>query len=324
MSKNIGLFNVCLDIINSDGKDEKNWELLLSLINKEPKKNITYLINEFFKYISNNNFNKEIIYDILDYIIDNCKNLEILNKNIDLKFIGLLIAIIQKKEVEKDVKITILFLLQKWKNININSLFIYDKIKKSNIILPPKGFQIDTYKKYLKQEIFDENNNSNFYDNNKLDNQENSNKIEYENKKIIKDDDNDFTLLNSMYDLNSNQNNQNNNNYNNYSYQISNTSYSNSNFLNNDISNQNNNNLQNQNNNYNNQQNYTPNQNNNYQNYNYPPYNQSNQNNNHNNQQNYTPSQNNNYQNYNYPPYNQSNQNNNNRNYNTYPPYKNS
>ena len=135
MSTNMNPFKVCLDIINSDGKDEKNWKLLLPSINKEPTKNLKYLINEFFKYISNNNFNKEIIYDILDYIIDNCKNLEILNKNIDLKFIGLLIAIIQKKEVEKDVKITILFLLQKWKNININSLFIYDKILRVLVIL---------------------------------------------------------------------------------------------------------------------------------------------------------------------------------------------
>ena len=314
-------FKVCLDIINSDGKDEKNWKLLLPSINKEPTKNLKYLINEFFQYISNNNFNKEIIYDILDYIIDNYNNLEIKNSILDISILGLLSGIIQKKEVEKNVKIKILFLLQKWKwkNINENCLLIYNQIKSSNIILPPKGFQIVTYKKYLKQEIFNENNKSNFYGYNKLDNQENSNKNEYDNKKIIENDDDDFRLLKSQYlnDIpNSNQNNQNNNNYNN---NLSKTSYaSNSNYINNNISNpnnndqinQNNNNLQNQNNNYNNQQNSTPNQNNNYQNYNYPLYNPSNQNNN--NYQN----QNNNYSNYNY----LQNQNNNNRNYNIYPP----
>ena len=319
MSKNIGPFNVCLDIINSDGKDEKNWKLLLPSINKEPTKNLKYLINEFFQYISNNNFNKEIIYDILDYIIDNYNNLEIKNSILDISILGLLSGIIQKKEVEKNVKIKILFLLQKWKwkNINENCLLIYNQIKSSHIILPPKGFQIVTYKKYLKQEIFNENNKSNFYGYNKLDNQENSNKNEYDNKKIIENDDDDFRLLKYLNDIpNSNQNNQNNNNYNN---NLSKTSYaSNSNYINNNISNpnnndqinQNNNNLQNQNNNYNNQQNSTPNQNNNYQNHNYPLYNPSNQNNN--NYQN----QNNNYSNYNY----LQNQNNNNRNYNIYPP----
>ena len=312
-------FKVCLDIINSDGKDEKNWKLLLPSINKEPTKNLKYLINEFFQYISNNNFNKEIIYDILDYIIDNYNNLEIKNSILDISILGLLSGIIQKKEVEKNVKIKILFLLQKWKwkNINENCLLIYNQIKSSNIILPPKGFQIVTYKKYLKQEIFNENNKSNFYGYNKLDNQENSNKNEYDNKKIIENDDDDFRLLKYLNDIpNSNQNNQNNNNYNN---NLSKTSYaSNSNYINNNISNpnnndqinQNNNNLQNQNNNYNNQQNSTPNQNNNYQNHNYPLYNPSNQNNN--NYQN----QNNNYSNYNY----LQNQNNNNRNYNIYPP----
>ena len=312
-------FKVCLDIINSDGKDEKNWKLLLPSINKEPTKNLKYLINEFFQYISNNNFNKEIIYDILDYIIDNYNNLEIKNSILDISILGLLSGIIQKKEVEKNVKIKILFLLQKWKwkNINENCLLIYNQIKSSNIILPPKGFQIATYKKYLKQELFNENNKSNFYGYNKLDNQENSNKNEYDNKKIIENDDDDFRLLKYLNDIpNSNQNNQNNNNYNN---NLSKTSYaSNSNYINNNISNpnnndqinQNNNNLQNQNNNYNNQQNSTPNQNNNYQNHNYPLYNPSNQNNN--NYQN----QNNNYSNYNY----LQNQNNNNRNYNIYPP----
>ena len=294
-------FKVCLDIINSDGKDEKNWKLLLPSINKEPTKNLKYLINEFFQYISNNNFNKEIIYDILDYIIDNYNNLEIKNSILDISILGLLSGIIQKKEVEKNVKIKILFLLQKWKwkNINENCLLIYNQIKSSNIILPPKGFQIVTYKKYLKQEIFNENNKSNFYGYNKLDNQENSNKNEYDNKKIIENDDDDFRLLKYLNDIpNSNQNNQNNNNYNN---NLSKTSYaSNSNYINNNISNPNNNDQINQNNN-----------------------NLQNQNNNYNNQQNYTPNQNNNYQNYNYPPYNQSNQNNNNRNYNTYPQYKN-
>ena len=315
-------FEVSLDIINSDGKDEKNWKLLLPSINKEPTKNLKYLINEFFQYISNNNFNKEIIYDILDYIIDNYNNLEIKNSILDISILGLLSGIIQKKEVEKNVKIKILFLLQKWKNINENCLLIYNQIKSSNIILPPKGFQIVTYKKYLKQEIFNENNKSNFYGYNKLDNQENSNKNEYDNKKIIENDDDDFRLLKSQYlnDIpNSNQNNQNNNNYNNNLSKITYTSYaSNSNYINNNISNpnnndqinQNNNNLQNQNNNYNNQQNSTPNQNNNYQNHNYTLYNPSNQNNN--NYQN----QNNNYSNYNY----LQNQNNNNRNYNIYPP----
>ena len=326
-------FEVSLDIINSDGKDEKNWKLLLSSINKEPKKNLTYLINEFFQYISNNNFNKEIIYDILDYIIDNYNNLEIKNS---ILILGLLSGLINKKEVEKNVKIKILFLLQKWKNINKDYFLIYNQIKSSNIILPPKGFQIVTYKKYLKQEIFNENNKSNFYGDNKLDNQENSNKNEYDNKKMIEDDDDDFTLLKSQYlnDIpNSNQNNQNNNNYNNNLPKITNTSYaSNSNYINNNISNQNNNaqinqnnnNLQNQNNNYNNQQNSTSNQNNNYQNYYYPPYNPSNQNNNNQNynyqNNNNLQNQNNNYSNYN----NLQNQNNNNRNYNTYPPYKNS
>ena len=178
-------FIVFQNIIKTEGKDKKQWELLKNLIYNKSL-NQKYLINELFYYIpNNNNFNQDIIYDILDFIIDNCKNLPIINNISDMKFIGLLCGIIQKDETSKDVKIKILFLLQKWKNINKNYSDIHNTIKNS-YVFPPKDFQIDTYNKYLNEDII-KNENPNV--NTILENLENVNESQ--------DDINEFRLLRS-------------------------------------------------------------------------------------------------------------------------------
>ncbi len=268
-------FIVFQNIIKTEGKDKKQWELLKNLIGKESKIQY-YLITELSHYISNNNFNQEIIYDILDYIIDNCTNLPIINYISDIQFIGLLCAIIQKHETSKDVKIKILFLFQKWKNINENFLYIYNKIRNLNtIILPPKKFQIDTYKKFLNEGTDPNANNT-------LDNQPNDN----ESQKRNLEERNEFRLLDSqilelnsimdsnknLYNLqqeynnvnlndkdsehNYNLNQKNNNQYNNYP----NNQYQNNNTPNNQHQNNNNSSNQfNNNPNYQYQNNNTPN-----------------------------------------------------------------
>ena len=146
------------EIIKNKGKKKEDWKKFANLLlDEKGNKNLVKAINESLYYNSKNG----LIYDILDFIMEIGRESEnakqIFNSDLSSKFCDIL----NKETTDKNIKIKILFLIQKWRNLKDHSFEkLYKKMRNEGILFPPKNFHIDN-KQYFKNQTENEKDNSN-------------------------------------------------------------------------------------------------------------------------------------------------------------------
>lgn len=146
------------EIIKNKGKKEEDWKTFANLLLVEKgNKNLVKAINESLYYNSKNG----LIYDILDFIMEIGRESEnakqIFNSDLPSKFSDIL----NKETTDKNIKIKILFLIQKWGNMKDHGFEkLYKTLNNKGILFPPKNFHPDNIQ-YFKNQTENEKDNSN-------------------------------------------------------------------------------------------------------------------------------------------------------------------
>ncbi len=197
------------EIIKNKGKKEEDWKKFANLLlDEKGNTKLGKAINESLCYNSTN----ELIYDILDYIIEIGRESENAKQIFKLDLPNKFREILNKETTDKNIKIKILFLIKKWRNMKVHGFEqLYETMRNKEILFPPKNFHIN--KQYFKNQTENEKDNSNnkypiynnqinsntssrvnnhnIYDNNKNNNNylnNNPNKNISDNKNIRKND----------------------------------------------------------------------------------------------------------------------------------------
>ena len=211
----------CQDIINkfvtliiNEGCQEYYW---IDLLTEIETNNNTFEVILFIQNELQNSY-KEILYDVIDFLVDFCseKTVKLISQD---NFLNTFLFRL-RKDVETSINLQkkILYLIQKWgitKNSKYPNFTIkYDYLKKNGIVFPNTDFKLKTYNKYINVNSFKshyyQNLNQNNSNHNFLNNQMNNNEILF----------NDFNLGNNnnffQYENNNTNSNNNNNDKNQY------------------------------------------------------------------------------------------------------------
>ena len=144
-----------LDLINSDYTKKENWMNLLNNID------IEYDIKPFVQYLESElskNLNNELIYDIIDFIVDFCSENIVKLISEDWFLNSFLSSLKKGTGISVQIQMKIIFLIQKW---SLKSSYYYPNfqnkyefLKKNGIIFPDSNFEMKTYDKYFDKKSF--------------------------------------------------------------------------------------------------------------------------------------------------------------------------
>jgi len=144
-----------LDLINSDYTKKDNWMNLFNNIE------IEYDIKPFVQYIESElskNSNNELIYDIIDFIVDFCSENVVKLISQDWFLNSFLSSLKKGTNISVQIQMKIIFLIQKWSLNNSynypNFRNKYEYLKSNSIIFPDSHFQMKTYDKYFDKKSF--------------------------------------------------------------------------------------------------------------------------------------------------------------------------
>ncbi len=144
-----------LDLLNSDYKKKDNWMNLLNNIEIEDdiKPFVQYLESELIK-----NSNNELIYDIIDFIVDFCSE-NIVKLICEDWFLNSFLSSLKKGTgISLQIQMKIIFLIQKWSLKYSydypNFRYKHEFLKNNGIIFPDSHFEMKTYDKYFDKNSF--------------------------------------------------------------------------------------------------------------------------------------------------------------------------
>ena len=144
------------NLLLNEGNNESDWISLIKDIENEDD------TTAFVKNIQDDlpsNSNNELMYDLIDYIVDNSpeNTVKLLSED---NFLDILISPLNNN-IDGKIQMKIIYLIQKWSNKDKFPGFKnkIEFLKNNGISFPPNDYKMVTYEKYVKSQI---NNQTNF------------------------------------------------------------------------------------------------------------------------------------------------------------------